>query len=160
MLPVFKTYIRPMVEYNSTVWSPYLLKDVRVVETVQRRFTKRIKNYNNYTYKQRCEILDLDTLELRRLKTDLVEYFKILKGYSHLKKENFFAVKRTTYNLRRHHLSLSLGLVRTDARKNVFNCRAINAWNSLPDRFFITDSVDTFREHLKSADLQHFLNLS
>ena len=38
----FKTYVRPLVEGNSSVWSPHLIKDIRKVESVQRWFTKKI----------------------------------------------------------------------------------------------------------------------
>ena len=38
----FVTYVRPLVEYNSVVWSSYLKHDIALLENVQRRFTKRL----------------------------------------------------------------------------------------------------------------------
>ena len=42
LVKAFITYVRPIVEYNSPVWSPNALKDINRIEAVQRRFTKRI----------------------------------------------------------------------------------------------------------------------
>jgi len=38
----FITYVRPVLEYASSVWSPYLLKHINAIEKVQKRFTKSI----------------------------------------------------------------------------------------------------------------------
>jgi len=37
----FVTNVRPILEYNSIVWSPSLLRDMEQVEKVQGPFTKR-----------------------------------------------------------------------------------------------------------------------
>ena len=38
----FKVYARPLLEYASQAWSPYQLKDIKRIESIQRRFTKRL----------------------------------------------------------------------------------------------------------------------
>ena len=38
----FLIYVRPIVEHNSVIWSPYTAGDIDAVESVQRRFTKRL----------------------------------------------------------------------------------------------------------------------
>ncbi len=67
MKKYFTTYIRSLVESSSSVWSPYLLKDIGILEKVQRKFTKRIPGMRNMSYDDRLTSLSLDTLELRRL---------------------------------------------------------------------------------------------
>ena len=42
-MKAFKTYVRPLLEYNSSVWSPHLLRDINSIERVQRRFIKRLR---------------------------------------------------------------------------------------------------------------------
>jgi len=42
----FVTYVRPVVEYNTVIWSPFNKCDIERVEKVQRRFTKWIKRPN------------------------------------------------------------------------------------------------------------------
>ena len=39
LLIAYKSYILPILEYNSTVWSPHLIKDIDNIESVQRNFT-------------------------------------------------------------------------------------------------------------------------
>jgi len=38
----FIVYVRPLLEYNSVVWSPYYKQDIETIERVQRRFSKRL----------------------------------------------------------------------------------------------------------------------
>jgi len=42
LVKAFTVYVRPILEYNSIIWSPYLKKDIELLEKVQRRFTKEI----------------------------------------------------------------------------------------------------------------------
>jgi len=63
----FITYARPVFEYSSVVWSPHFVGMIDSVETVQRRFTKKLRGMSLLTYNERCACLGLDRLELRRL---------------------------------------------------------------------------------------------
>jgi len=42
MLSLYKTLIRPHVEYCISAWNPHYEKDKELIEKVQRRFTKMI----------------------------------------------------------------------------------------------------------------------
>jgi len=54
--------------------------DVDRLERVQRRATKRLEGFEGIDYKDRLRELGLMTLETRRVKADLIEVFKILRG--------------------------------------------------------------------------------
>ena len=41
------TYIRPLVEYNSVIWSPHLLCNICRIENVQRKFTRSLQGLHN-----------------------------------------------------------------------------------------------------------------
>jgi len=43
----FKVYVRPIVEYASCVWSPHYGYAIDKVESVQRRFTKRLPGFHD-----------------------------------------------------------------------------------------------------------------
>jgi len=43
LVRAFVTYVRPILEYNSIIWSPSLVRDIEQLEKVQRRFTKRLR---------------------------------------------------------------------------------------------------------------------
>jgi len=44
MLSLYKTLVRPHVEYFIGAWNPHCKKDKELIEKVQRRFTKMINN--------------------------------------------------------------------------------------------------------------------
>ena len=48
---------------------------------VQRRATKMVYGLNDLTYEQRLMRLDITALETRKLRGDLIEAFKIIKGF-------------------------------------------------------------------------------
>ena len=62
LVKAFITYVRPIVEYNSPVWSPNALKDINLFEAAQRRFTKRIPGMSGRSYHSRLKMLNLDSL--------------------------------------------------------------------------------------------------
>ena len=72
----FLVYVRPIVEYNSIIWSPSTARDIDAVETVQRRFTKRLRK--NLSHRERLKCLNIFSLELRRLHIDLFWCYKIV----------------------------------------------------------------------------------
>jgi hypothetical protein len=80
MRKAFITYVRPILEYNSCIWSPSLKYLIDTIENVQRRYTKRIPYLTSLSYPERLAALNLDTLELRRLRVDLITYYKILNN--------------------------------------------------------------------------------
>jgi len=80
LVHAFTSYVRPLLEYASCVWSPYTVGLVNKVESVQRRFTKRNVCCCGLTYFQRLTKLRIESLELRRLHLDLVCVYKILFG--------------------------------------------------------------------------------
>ena len=77
---LYTTFVRPILEYNSPIWSPHFIKDIFVLEKVQKYFTKNLKGLQGKNYKERLSILKLPSLECRRAYTDVVFIYKILNG--------------------------------------------------------------------------------
>jgi len=75
------------------------------LERVHKRATKLISGLSEMGYEERLKILGLTTLETRRLRGDLIEVFKILKGYENIDREMFFDMSHS--NLRGHSLKLN-----------------------------------------------------
>ena len=90
LVPVYLAYVRPLVEFNSVVWSPDNVKDIVALEGVQRRFTKKLPGLFRYCYQDRLRRLQLPSLELRRLYADLVWCYKILFGIVDVQSDKFF----------------------------------------------------------------------
>ena len=57
---------------------------------MQRYFTRRLFPLSTLSYRERLSVLDLESLELRRLKCDLKVYFQIINGLTVLDIAQFF----------------------------------------------------------------------
>ena len=56
---------------------PICLKYMSDLENVQKNFTYCIRSIKHLSYAERLAVLNLEPLELRRLKVDIVMYYKI-----------------------------------------------------------------------------------
>jgi len=98
------------------------------------------------SYEERLQRLQLTTLETRRLRGDLLEMFKIMKGKEDVREEDFFM--RRISNTRGHTLKLYQGSCRTDTRKYSFSRRAVGEWNKLPDVVVEQERLEGFKREL------------
>ena len=89
MVKMFITFARSILEYCSPAWSPYHICDIDKIENVQRRFTKRISGLYETPYLDRLAFLKLESLETRRIKSDILQTFKIVNGLE-LNFDDFF----------------------------------------------------------------------
>ncbi|CAG2248857.1 unnamed protein product [Mytilus edulis] len=87
---LYKSIIRPLLEYSTTVWSPYLKKDIRRIEKIQRRATKLVPSIRMLSYVERLRALGLPTLEYRRDRYDMIQVYKALHGIDDIKWQNMF----------------------------------------------------------------------
>ena len=78
LVRAFKTYVRPILEYASTVWSPSYITDIIAIERVQKNFTKRTPGCSHMSYPERLTALKLQSLEHRRLIADLTMVYNII----------------------------------------------------------------------------------
>ena len=76
-----------------------------MIEGVQRRATELISDLKDKSYENRLRILNLTTLETRRLRGDLIEVFKIFKGFDNLDPTMFFELN--TAPTRGHSFKIS-----------------------------------------------------
>ena len=157
LIKAFTTYVRPLLEYASCVWSPYKLHLINKVESVQRRFTKKLFGLYNVSYPDRLVYLGIDSLEVRRLKCDLVMYFKILHNLIDVDPKLYFTT--AGHNLTRGHaLKLHKPICSNNIQLHNFKCRAINAWNSLNNETVMNNNVNTFKTKLKYVNLSESCN--
>ena len=97
LVKAYTTYVRPLLEYCSIIWSPYLLQDINLIEKVQKRFTKRICKNRKASYFERLKFFDLESLEERRIKADLLETFKFMYCTQTRNFDDFFLAEIETY---------------------------------------------------------------
>ena len=84
------SYVRPILEFSSVVWSPTRLSDIDYIEDVQRYFTKRLQGLWDSPYSDRLLMCGLQSLELRRINIDLILVYKIVYKLVSLDFDSFF----------------------------------------------------------------------
>ena len=129
------------------LWNPYLKKDIDLLEEFQCRATNMILGYKHYCYKDRIALCQLSTLEGRRLRGDLIQAFKLLKGLDQINYNNFFVLDVNT-SRRGHTLKVVKPRVRLDIRLHNFSHRVVNCWNNLPVEIIECQSINNFKYKL------------
>ena len=110
-----------------------------------------------YEYKDRLKLLGLDSLEKRRLKFDLIMYYKILHGYVNVDYRSFFTLNQNVKNTRTNGLMLCKPLTKSKHPSNTFSIRCINCWNSLPIEIVKANNINVFKNGLNKFDFSNFL---
>ena len=147
-LCLYKSIVRPHLEYANQVWAQRLQRQIDCVENVQRRATKLIPGFNNLEYDERLKKLKLPTLTYRRLRGDLIETFKILfpKYYPDVC-EGFIDLREDIIT-RGHSLKKFKHECRLNVRKNCFPNRIVDVWNALPEQVVSAKSAESFEGRL------------
>ena len=159
LLKAFTVYVRPILEFDSPVWSPHFHQDIERLESVQRRFTKRLSGLKDYDYLTRLKMLDLETLEMRRLKADLILAYKILFGLINLNPNDFFSLPSTDNYTRGHAYRLSTSCSNSNVQLQFFSNRILNVWNNLPESTTDFTSLNNFKSSVSDEYLIKFCTI-
>jgi ribonuclease P/MRP protein subunit RPP40 len=152
------TYIRPLLEYNSNIWNPTHVYLIDLMENVQRAFTKHVKAISKLPYIERLGIFNLEPLELRRLRYDLVQYYKILNNLTPLNPADYFELHYPPTSARDPSPIIVKPICYTNkVLSGCFFYRHIDCWNSLPSVVRNIKTLPAFKSALCSIDLSDFL---
>ena len=152
-IQLYKSMIRPMLEYGHSVWSPDQKTLQREVENVQKRATKLIGRLKNSPYQERLRELKLPSLQFRRLRGDMIDAYKYTSG-----------IYQTTYpnlelysgrEVRGHSKKLAKHQVHLKVRSNFFSERVITTWNDLPESVVCAETVNSFKSRLDKHWADH-----
>ena len=149
----FVVYVRPILEYNNVVWSPWLKQDIDQIEKVQRRLTKRLVGMKDLNTDERMHQLGLPSLELRHLHLDLIFCYKVVFGLVGVNID-FFEFNHAA-NTRGH----AYKLFKSRSVNNIrifFAERIVNVWNGLPPSVSFA-SLSTFRRTIQKVDFSQFM---
>ena len=74
---LYKSFVRPRLEFAVGAWNPFRRGDIKLLEQVQRRFSKLVPELKSKPYVERREAFGWTTLEDRRSRGDLIQLHKI-----------------------------------------------------------------------------------
>lgn len=135
---LFKSFVRPHLEFAVAAWNPHRRGDVDVLERVQRRFSRLVPELKSKPYWERRETLGWTTLEDRRRRGDLIQLHKIQHGHDRVELIHGNQVSAShgldspAGRTRRGNLAMERQLVRNcGVRHNFFTNRTAGNWNTL-----------------------------
>ena len=114
-LNLYKSIVRPHLEYAVTVCSPLYKKKIIVIENVQRRATKLLSSIRHLSYQERLINLGHQLLEYRRERADLIEVYKIMNNIDQIQKKKYLLslhtqqLEGTNLNSQRNSIGLRFG---------------------------------------------------
>lgn len=143
---LYKSIIRPHLEYGNVIWHPKYKSDEDLLESVQRRMSRLIPELSKLDYAERLKKLDLPSLFYRRARGDMIECYKYLSGLSTVTQNILPRDKKAM--TRGHSRKLLKPSVRTSLRANFFSVRVVNSWNALPEEVVSAPSLNAFKNRL------------
>ena len=149
-LLLYKSLIRPLLEYGNTVWYPCYKQDSQELEKVQRRATKLVKNLRDMVYPARLRALDLPTLVYRRKRADMLQMYRIITGVDNLDSNNFVKMDPGV-KTRGHRFKILKVRAETREKRSTLGYRAVNDWNALSNHVVEAENLIQFKIRLEKA---------
>ena len=158
-LQLYLTLIRSHLTYCSSIWHPYLIKDIILLEHIQRRATKFILNDFTSNYRERLIKLKLLPLMMTLELSDILFFIKSINnptpGFNITDFLTFTSNKtRSSSNFKLQHIRSSNNLTR-----NFYFNRFPRLWNALPS-ININCSISIIKSTIKSFFGLIFLTIS
>ena len=150
MKTLLASHLRPLLEFASPVWNTGYLGDLRLLESVQRRWTKQIIGMANIPYSDRLKALNLYSIKGRLIRADLIKCWKIFHGKCGLKPRNMFNLP-PLQGTRGHRFKIAHSFCTTEMRRHFFSLRCVSVWNSLSDDVVSLETIESFKSALHNS---------
>ena len=134
---LYKSLIRPLLEYGSPVWNPHYQKDIETLDKVQRKCVS-LSNSNTI----------LESLSYRRKFVDMCEVYKMMNNLYKNSYTHFFTMPARS--LRGHSMKLAKERTNSEVARNFFTRRVVDAWNKLPQEVIDAPTLSVFKKRLRS----------
>ena len=157
LVTLYKSLVRPHLEYCNAITFPQLVKQVKLLEGVQRRATKLVQEVKELGYTDRMKHLRLPSLHYRRTRGDMIETYKYI--HKIYKVEPCPFTIDTNRRTRGHSLKIEKRQCNKNIKQKFFTSRAVNHWNGLPETVVQAPTTDSFKNRLDSHWGKHWYSL-
>ena len=154
IIPLYTSYVRPLLENNSIIWSPYTKLYVQKIERIQEKMCNLIGDLRSLTYQEKLRKLKLQSLRARRIKHQLIFMYKMKYKFIDLCFDDFFQ-ENNFKKTRGNAFKLKFPISKTKFRKNFFACSIIKHWNVLK-----TSDINVRNTHLFKKKVDNYLNIA
>ena len=154
---IYQVFVRPLLESSAPAWNPHKKGDIEALEKVQRRALRMMSDIGHLSYEDKLKRLNIQSLESRRQRGDLIQTFKYLNHINDVDMPLFSFVRERHSKDTRSHADDHLvpEKANLNIRKYFFSNRVTTAWNSLPGEVKEAMSVNAFKNkydsHIKST---------
>ena len=148
-IKLYKSMVRPVLEYGNVIWFPYLKRQSVAIEKVQRRATRMLPFLRDLCYEKRLNHLKLPSLKHRRLRGDMIQTYKIFNNIDDIEPERFFSLSPST-STRNTGNKIYIEFSKTNTRKYSFSTcsRVAPAWNLLSNNIKESTNTNIFKNRL------------
>ena len=152
MLTLFKSLVRPILEYSSVLWAPIAKGDIQRLEEIQQSFLRRIRGISS-NYSQALKQIKLYSLERRRERYIVIQIWKIIEGL--VPNLNQSLLQQSSIQQRRGRTLKGPNLAATPShllkiKRQSVRCFGVKLFNALPKhiRNITNTTTDVFKSKL------------
>ena len=62
IIPLYASFVRPLLEYNSIIWSPYTKTHIQKIERIQEKMCNLVSGLRSLNYQEKLRKLKLHSL--------------------------------------------------------------------------------------------------
>ena len=154
----YKGLVRPVLDYDSSVWDPPGVVLQEELESVQKRAARFVTGNYDYETGSMTGILGQlkwESLKKRRKDNRLILLYKGLKGKASVPTDDLIPKTRRCRN--QHSMAFQTPIANTDVYKGSFFPQTIRDWNALPDSLISSaevaeDCVAKFTSLMRARD--------
>ena len=106
-------------------------------------------DFHGIDYEERLKKLSLDSLSKRRVRGDLIQFFKIIHGYERVNFVNGINYANNNYMIRGNQFRLNRELAKACQSRHTFlTNRIVPIWNKLSNEIVTAKSLNSFKAQL------------